>query len=343
MKRLLNVLYVTSDGAYLKRDGESVVVKVENEIRLRIPIHTLEGIVCFGRTSVSPWLVGMCGEKGVALTFLSTYGKFLGRMQGPVSGNVLLRRGQYRLADSPDRVQGIVQAIVAAKVANSRSVVLRAKRETGVPEQQSKLQSAADNLKRILRRIRDGGSVDTLRGFEGEAGRTYFGVFDSLILEKDKGFVFNRRSRRPPLDPVNALLSFLYTLIRSDVQSALETVGLDPAVGFLHKERPGRPSLALDLMEEFRPLLGDRLVLTLINRGQVKSKHFKSVEDGGVWMNDDTRKAVLVAYQERKQDEVLHPFLNERIPLGMVPHIQAQLMARHIRGNLESYPPYFWK
>jgi len=341
MKHLLNTLYVTTQGAYLAQEGETVLVRVDHETKLRVPIHTLGGVVCFGQVSCSPALMGMCGERGVTLSFLTERGRFLARVQGPVSGNVLLRRGQYRQADDSAMSAEIARVIVAAKIANSRTVLLRAAREQET--HRDELGEAAGHLSALLKSLQNKSSVDTVRGIEGDAGATYFDVFDHLITVQKDSFFFKGRNRRPPLDNTNALLSFVYTLLTHDVASALEGVGLDPAVGFLHRDRPGRPGLALDLIEELRACWADRLALTLINRMQVKGKGFAQSETGAVTMDDDTRKEVLVAYQKRKQEEMLHPFIGEKIPMGLLPHVQALLMARFLRGDLDAYPPFLWR
>jgi len=343
MKHLLNTLYVTTQGAYLAREGETVLVRVGGETKLQLPIHTLGSIVCFGQVSCSPPLMGLCAERGVAVSFLSERGRFWARVEGPVSGNVLLRREQYRRADDPEASAGLARAMVIAKIANCRTVLLRAARErperTGVPE----LSEAAGHLAVHLRSLEEAAPLDTVRGKEGDAARTYFGVFDHLITAQREEFFFRERSRRPPLDNMNALLSFLYTLLVHDVRSALEGVGLDPAVGYLHRDRPGRPGLALDMMEELRPFLADRLALSLVNRQQVRGEGFRKTETGAVLMNDETRKEVLVAYQKRKQEEIQHPFLGEKVAVGLLPHCQALLMARCLRGDLDGYPPFVWR
>lgn len=343
MRPLLNTLYVTTPGSYLARDGETVAVRLEHETRLQIPIHTLGGIVCFGAVTCTPPLMSLCSERGVGVSFLSDHGRFLARVTGPVSGNVLLRRRQYRVADDAAQSSDIARSIVAAKVANSRHVLQRALRESEDPAVSDRLGPAVSHLEALLLEFRRSMTVASIRGYEGEAARTYFSVFDHLIASSKDEFFFHQRSRRPPLDNVNSLLSFLYTLLTHDCASALETVGLDPAVGFLHEERPGRPSLALDLVEELRPMLADRLALSLINRRQILPGGFSKSESGAVLMDDATRKQVLVAFQQRKQEEVLHPVLQERIPLGLLPHVQATLLARHLRGDLDGYPPYFWR
>jgi CRISPR-associated protein Cas1 len=343
VKQLLNTLYVTTQGAWLAKEGETVVVRVEHEDRIRVPIHTLGAIVCFGQVSCSPFLMGMCGERGVALCFLTEHGRFLARSEGPVSGNVLLRREQYRWADREDRSSVIAKAVVLAKVANCRTVVQRALREKPEGDGGQQMEWAVRRLGRLLEEVSSAGGVDEIRGHEGDAARVYFGVFDSLITASKDEFFFQGRNRRPPLDNVNALLSFAYTLLTHDIAGALETVGLDPAVGYLHRDRPGRPSLALDLLEELRPVIADRLVLSLINRRQVSGSGFRKTEAGGVVMDDDTRKGLLVAYQNRKQEEIQHPFLGERVAFGLVPHLQALLLARFIRGDIDGYPAFIWK
>lgn len=344
MKHLLNTLYVTTQGAYLSKDGETVLVRVEKENRLRVPIHTLSGIVCFGLVSCSPPLMGFCAENNVALSYLTEHGAFLARVQGPVNGNVLLRREQYRRADSPDASAALARAMVQAKLANCRTVLLRALREYGGNHQ---ITDATGRLARNIQLLENSngaaGSVDAVRGIEGDGARNYFSVFDHLITTAKEHFFFRERSRRPPLDNVNALLSFLYTLLVHDIVGALEAVGLDPAVGFLHRDRPGRPGLALDLMEELRPVLADRLALSLINRRQVHEDGFEKAEAGGVVMDAPTRKDVLLAWQKRKQEEIQHPFLAERIPFGLLAHAQALLLARHLRGDLDAYPAFFWR
>ncbi len=343
MKRLLNTLYVTTQGAYLCQEGETVKVQVEGKTVLRLPIHTLNGVVCFGQVSCSPPLMGMCAERNVKISFLTEYGKFLARVEGPVSGNVLLRREQYRRADDEGAAADIARAVVIAKIANCRTVLQRVLRDHSNHPDPEPVRQAIARLARILDKTREPLPLEIVRGREGEAANVYFGVFNHLIVAQKDGFFFHERSRRPPLDRMNALLSFLYTLVTHDVRSALETVGLDPAVGYLHRDRPGRPGLALDLMEEFRPVFADRLALSLVNRQQIKEKGFKETETGAVMMDDDTRKGLLVAYQKRKQEEIQHPFLGEKVAIGLLPHVQAMLLARHLRGDLDGYPPFLWR
>ena len=343
MKKLLNTLFVTSQGAYLSKDGEAVRVQVDGETKLHIPIHTLDGIVCFGQVMCTPFLLGLCGQRNVTVSFLTTHGRFLARVHGPVSGNVLLRREQYRRADNPESSTGIARAIVAAKVANSRIVLMRAARERSEQPAAKTLSEAVIRLARLLGELNESVSLDSVRGSEGIAAQMYFGVFDHLITTQDKEFRFKGRNRRPPLDNMNALLSFFYTLLVHDVSSALEAVGLDPAVGYLHRDRPGRPGLALDLMEEFRPFLADRLAVSLVNRQQLRAGDFRTTESGAVLMDDESRKKVLVAYQKRKMEKIRHPFIDETIEIGLLPYVQAMLMARFLRGDLDGYPPFLWK
>lgn len=343
MKHLLNTLYVTTQGAYLHRDGETVAVRIENETRMRVPIHTLGGIVCFGRVSASPPLMELCCEHGAYISFLSEQGRFYARVDGPITGNVLLRREQYRIADNDVRRAELARAFVAAKVANGRTVLLRALRDHGEKMQGTEVERACRDLGTILNELKEGLDLEWIRGKEGEAARRYFEAFDHLIVAQKDAFFFRGRSRRPPLDNLNALLSFVYTLLMHDVRSALQSVGLDPAVGFLHTDRPGRPGLALDLMEEFRPSIADRIVLSLVNRQQVHGKGFTATETGAVLMDDATRKEVIVAYQERKKEEIVHPFLDEKVAVGLLPYIQSLLLARHLRGDLDGYPPMFWR
>lgn len=346
MKRMLNTLYVTSEDAWLHKDGANVVVQIAGEERGRAPLHMLDGIVGFTRTGASPALMAACAEAGLALSFLDPNGRFLARVEGKRSGNVLLRRTQYRVADDAARAVVIVRAIVAAKASNQRTVLLRGLRDHGPEMHQEARQALTDMTKRlqdIAQRALITTSVDMLRGLEGEAAAGYFGVFDHLVRADGDDFRFAGRSRRPPLDRINALLSFLYALLAHDCRSALEAHGLDPQVGFLHADRPGRNSLALDLMEDLRPVIADRLALNLINRGQLKARDFIVEEAGGVRMTEDARKQVLVAWQERKRDELRHPFLGESAPLGLVAHLQAQLLARHLRCDLDGYPAFIWR
>ena len=342
MKKHLNTLFVTTQGAYLAKDGETVAVRIDGNVALRVPLHTLDSIVCFGNVGCSPFLMGFCGERSVGLSFLSENGRFLARVQGPVSGNVLLRREQYRRADDLIFSSGVAAACVLGKVANCRTVLLRALRDHGDKVDAPALQEAIDRLAAALRRLQSPLTVDEVRGVEGDAARVYFNAFDHLIVRDKDNFFMRQRSRRPPLDRINCLLSFLYTLVVNDIRSALESVGLDPAVGYLHRDRPGRAGLALDLMEEFRPM-ADRLALSLVNLGQLQQGDFTLSDGGAVRMSDAARKTLLVTYQKRKQEEMTHSFLEEKMSLGLFFYVQALLFARFLRGELDGYPPVIWK
>ena len=338
MKKLLNSLYITRQESYLHKDRETIIIKQGDEKLGQFPALTVGNIFCFGQVSVSPFLMGYCGEQGIGLSFYTEYGRFLARVQGKQTGNVLLRRAQYRWADDNEKSVGIARLMVAAKIANGRAVLLREIRNHG---ENSLIASAVERLATSLRRARHAKTVAEAMGIEGDAASTYFGVFNELL--RGSGFIFGGRVRRPPTDPVNALLSFAYTLITHECASALQGVGLDPYVGFLHQDRPGRSSLALDLLEEFRAPWADRFVLTLINRQQVKPNDFVTEASGAVRLTDDARKSLLTAWQERKQVEIMHPYLEEQVPIGLLPHCQAMLLARHIRGDTEYYPPYLVK
>ncbi len=341
MRRLLNTLYVTTQGAYLRKEGDTVVVSVEKEVRLRLPLLNLGGIVCFGNILASPFLLGACAEAGVAVSILTENGRHLADVVGAPSGNVLLRREQYRRADALDSSTALARAFVAGKIANARHVLRRAARENAAAP--DTVNTAADALAHRLRSLATAETVDAVRGLEGEAAAQYFAVFDHLIAQQREAFRFGDRNRRPPLDPLNALLSYLYTLLRFDAAGALAAHGLDPAVGYLHRDRPGREGLALDLMEEFRAPFADRLALSLVNRQQIRPEHFRTDEGGAVLLTDDGRKEVLTAWQKRKQEEIEHPFLGETIPIGLLLHAQALLLARHLRGDLDAYPPFEWR
>lgn len=343
MKKHLNTLYVTTQGSYLYKDGETVVVKQEDEIKLRLPIHTIKGIVCFGQVTCSPHLMGFCAENDVAISFLTAYGRFLAKVQGPVSGNVLLRRQQYRLADDDLFSARLARYFLIGKIANARTTLLRLLRDHSKKSVTAKIRTAAERLGVYLEKLKATGNLDYYRGIEGEAAQTYFSVFNEMIFAQKEYFSFQDRNRRPPLDRLNCLLSFFYTLVMHDVRSSLETVGLDPAVGFLHRDRPGRPSLALDLMEEFRVFMADRLALSLINLKQITPEQFNKSEAGAFVMNDEARKTVLTAYQNRKQEEITHPFLEEKVKVGLLFHVQALLLARFLRGDLDAYPPFVWR
>ena len=343
MRKLLNTLYVTIPEAYLACDGENVLVKIENEIKFRVPVHNLEGIVCFGFAGASPGLMHLCCERGVALSFLTVYGKFMGRVTGRVSGNIILRRSQYRWTDDDAISLRIAKRFILAKIINGKAVLHRAVRDHPQAVDTDSLTGVMKSLVISAKQLDRAKDLQVLRGLEGQAAYQYFSVFNQLILSQKDDFSMTHRNRRPPLDRINALLSLLYTLLTHEAAAALESIGLDPQAGFLHKDRPGRPSLALDIMEELRPHFADRLAVTLINRNQISSGGFVIKENGAVIMDDKTRKEVLLAWQKRKQEEIIHPYLKEKVPLGLVPYIQAMLLARHIRGDLEDYPPFFWK
>ena len=335
MKKLQNSLYVTRQGAYVHKERETVVIEHERKKLMQIPIHSVSGLFCFGNVLVSPALMGFCGEKGVNLAFFTEYGRFYGRLQGKKSGNVLLRRAQYHATEK--KALEIARSLIAAKLVGSRNVLLRHQRNHGGSEA---ITLAVKHLAASIRLARVTDNLDSLRGIEGDAAATYFSVFEKLINESLRGdFPFSGRNRRPPRDRVNALLSFVYSILGQDISAALNGVGLDPQIGFLHADRPGRDSLAQDLLEEFRPWLADRLVLSLINRRQLKGTDFITESSGAVRMSDDARKQLLVTYQEKKQQEVMHPFLKEKVSIGIIPHVQAMLLARHLRNDLECYPP----
>jgi CRISPR-associated protein Cas1 len=333
---------MTAD-AYLALDGETIVVRKDGADAKRLPLHNLEGIIAFGHTGASPALMAACAERGVALSFMTQNGRFLARVQGATAGNVLLRRAQYRIADDETASLVVAKNVISGKLFNSRWVLERAIRDHAARVDADKLKSVSGALRRAIDTAQTAATPDQLRGFEGEAAQLYFGVFNELILQQQGDFVFDGRNRRPPLDRINALLSFAYTLLTGDVTAALEGVGLDPYVGFLHRDRPGRASLALDIMEELRSVVADRFVVSLVNRREVNKNGFTTRENGAVMMDDATRKTVLTAWQTRKQEVVTHPFLNEKIPWGLVPHAQSLLLARYIRGDLDAYPPFFWK
>jgi CRISPR-associated protein Cas1 len=344
VKKLLNTVYVTTEGASLRKDGENLVAEVEGQERARVPLHMLASLVVFGAIYVSPALMQACAAAGITIVLLDRVGRFQARVEGPVSGNVLLRRQQYRASDAPDE---IVRSIVCGKTANQRTVLQRALRDHGeaiTGDRRQAIATAIARLGNILQRVSfSNGGAEIFRGAEGEAAYVYFGVFNDLIRAPEGEMAFRGRSRRPPLDPMNAVLSFLYTLLTHDCRSAAESVGLDPAVGFLHRDRPGRPSLALDLMEELRPALADGLALALVNRRQIQAKDFVTQDSGAVYLTDEGRKSVIAEWQERKKVERRHPFLGEVVPLGLLPYLQAQLLSRHLRSDLDAYPPCFWK
>ncbi len=340
MRKLLNTLYVTTPESYLHKDGQNVVISINQEEVFRIPIINIESIVTFGYMGASPGVMKLCADSGVSLTFLSPSGRFVSRVQGATKGNVLLRVAQYRLADNEDVSLHLSKLFIGGKIQNYRNILRRWIRDNGENE---KILNAANYLDNCKRKIRFATNHNELRGVEGDAAGGYFGIFSQMILHQKEDFIFRGRNRRPALDAVNTLLSFVYTLIANDVAAALETVGLDPYVGFLHTLRPGRTSLALDLMEEFRAYLGDRLVLSLINRRQITIRDFIYQGESGVLLSDNGRKVVLGAWQNRKKEQITHPYLEERIPIGLLPYVQSMLLARCVRGELDDYPVFIIK
>lgn len=343
MRKLCNTLYVTTKDAYLALDGENVTVLLDGEVVARRPLHNIEGIVAFNYAGASPALVGECMKRNIAISYIGTNGRFLGRVTGPEQGSILTRKTQYRISDDPEKSAKIARNMVAAKIYNCRSLIERTRRDHALRVDEEKLFRVSEYLKNAAKKVAEMEVLDSIRGYEGEAANAYFSAWNELILSEEEGFLFKGRSKRPPLDRVNALLSFCYALLAHECGAALYAAGLDPFAGFLHRDRPGRMSLALDLMEELRPVLADRFVLTLINKGIVRQEGFVVEESGAVTMTDDTRIAVIKKWQERKQEELTHPFLKEKIQWGLVPYAQALLLARHIRGDLAQYPPFFWK
>ena len=343
MKQLLNTLFVTSEDIYLSLDGENVVANRDKQVVARYPLHTLQSIVTFSYSGASPALMGFCAEKGIGLAFCTPRGRFLARVCGENTGNVLLRREQYRVADDPEVGCRIARNMLFAKLHNARWSIERTIRDHGMRVEKEALSHASQELQSLLPLVAQSTESDVLRGLEGVGAVAYFGVFDEMILNRKEEFFFHGRNRRPPLDRVNAMLSFAYSLLGHDCASALESVGLDAYVGFLHTERPGRASLALDLMEELRPCMADRFVLTLINNRMLKPEDFQIQDSGAVLLTDDGRRTFLKAWQEKKRETLTHPFLGEKLAWGMVPYIQALLLARYLRGDLDAYPPFLWK
>lgn len=343
MRKLLNTLYVTSPNAYLSLDGENVVILKGDSEAARLPLHNLEGIITFGYTGASPALMGACAKHHISLSFVTQSGHFLASVVGEMRGNVTLRKTQYAISADDAQSTQIARNFILGKLFNSRWVIERATRDYAMRLDVEKLKRASQGLSASLKLVVQSQNLDQLRGFEGEAATLYFSVFDDLILQQKNDFYFNGRNKRPPLDNVNVLLSFVYTLLAHDVAAALETVGLDPYVGFLHRDRPGRISLALDLMEEFRSVYADRFVISLINKREISGTGFTKKENGAVLMDDSTRKTVLSTWQSKKQEVITHPFLGEKIEWGLAPYVQAMLLARFIRGDLDQYPPFMWK
>ena len=343
MKQLLNTLFVTSEDIYLSLDGENVVANRDKQAVARYPLHTPQSIVTFSYSGASPALMGFCAEKGIGLAFCTPRGRFLARVCGENSGNVLLRREQYRVADDPEKSCRIARNMIFGKLHNARWSIERTIRDHGMRVEKEALSHASQELQSLLSLVAQSTEADVLRGLEGVGAVAYFGVFDEMILNRKEDFFFHGRNRRPPLDRVNAMLSFAYSLLGHDCASALESVGLDAYVGFLHTERPGRASLALDLMEELRPCMADRFVLTLMNNRMLKPEDFQVQDSGAVLLTDDGRRTFLKAWQEKKRETLTHPFLGEKLAWGMVPYIQALLLARYLRGDLDAYPPFLWK
>ena len=343
MQRFLNTLYITTQKSYLHKKGDAIEVIVEDKVKASIPMITLDSIVCFGNISVSPFLLGAAPEHNITISFLSETGKYLARVQGPVAGNVLLRKAQYRVSDDKLKSAQVAKYFITGKIANQKTILQRAIRDHKDKVDSKKIESAIQVLNRNLDKIEHETDLDKLRGIEGDSAEAYFSVFDELIISQKDGFRFEGRNRRPPLDNVNAMLSYVYTLLYHDMISALEVVGLDPAVGFMHRDRPGRLSLALDLMEEFRAFFADRLVLSLINLKEVAAEHFEKSASGAVIMNEAARKTVIATYQKKKEVVVNHPYVEKRMHLAILFHTQARLLARFLRGDIDGYPVYIWK
>ena len=341
MKQLLNTLYVSTEGAWLRLEGETLVVMIEKEKRLQVPLHHLGGIVCIGRVNLSSALMARCMEDGRSIVWLNENGRFQARVEGATSGNILLRQAQFRAADDPETTLKLARAFIAGKLRNSRQVLLRSARDNKSDSEKTALKKAADALSVNLRNLEYADTLDRVRGLEGDAARVYFEQANHMISPSMRAdFNFRQRNRRPPRDPVNALFSFIYALLLNDCRSALEAVGLDSQLGFLHAVRPGRHALALDLLEEYRAIFGDRLAFTLINRGQIGTRDFDFNPGGSVLLNDNGRKKLLVAYQERKKEQLTHPTLEQKVEIGLIPILQARFLARHLRGDIDAYIPY---
>lgn len=338
MKQLLNTLYVMTQGSYLSLDHDTLKVEVDGT-KNQVPLHHLGGIVAFGNVMMTPFLIHRCAEDGRSIVLMDKRGRFKARMVGNTKGNVFLRQAQYDALKDSARTASIARNIAAGKLKNSRYVLLRGARETYSAESAEALRSGAASIANAIIRL-EGTGLEEVRGLEGEAARAYFGVLNHMVLKDPNNFTMDKRTRRPPMNPINALLSYLYSMLLHDCISAIEGVGLDPQVGFLHCVRPGRPALGLDLMEEFRSIVADRLALTLVNRGQLTITDFIYKEGMSVYLDDMGRKTVSVAYQKKKQEEITHPLLEGKVPIGLLPHIQARLLARYLRGDIEGYPPY---
>ncbi len=343
MRKLLNTLFITSENAFLSLDGETVCVTIDRKKAGQFPLHTLESIVCFSYNGATPAFMGACAQRGIQLSFYQPYGKFLCRVIGESQGNVLLRKQHYRISDNKTESCKIGRNFILGKVFNCRWTIDRTLRDHALRIDEQRCRKVTQYLTKSLEQIKKEEDLDSLRGLEGECASIYWGVFDELILNQKEDFYFNGRNKRPPLDNVNAMLSFGYSLLANDCAGALEGAGLDSYVGFLHRDRPGRNSLALDLMEELRAVLVDRFVLTLINNRQIKGEHFQTSDSGAVHFTDDGKKKFINAWQTHKREQLTHPYLQEKICWGLVPAIQALLLARHLRGDLDGYPPFLWK
>jgi CRISPR-associated protein Cas1 len=343
MKALLNTLFVNQDQAYLALDGENIIVKKDKEVLARFPLHNFEQITTFGYTGASPALMKKCAEDNIALNFMTPEGRFQARIIGRTNGNVLLRKEQYRCSDDAQQSLDLSRGFIVGKLYNARQILERMRRDHGMRIDTECFAKASEQLKQSYKVAMDVQDIETLRGIEGKAAVSYFSVFDDMILNQKKEFFFTERNRRPPLDNMNCLLSFVYALLANDTAAALEGVGLDSYVGFMHRDRPGRQSLALDMMEEMRPILADRVALTMVNTKQITGKAFSLAESGAVRLSDEGRKKILEAWHDHKEEQIVHPFLSEKIKWGLVPHVQALLLARYLRGDLDAYPPFLWK
>ena len=343
MRKLLNTLYVMTDSCYLTLDGENIVIQNGDKALGRFPLHTLENIICFTYKGATPALMGACAERKIGMSFFSPRGVFLARVVGKEYGNVLLRKEQYRISDDEKRSVAYAKNMIVGKVFNSRWSIERTLRDHAYRVDAEKMKQVSNNLYETLPKLDSVSGLDELRGIEGKAAEQYFSVLNDMILNQKEDFAFTRRNRRPPLDNINAILSFAYTILAGDCANALSSVGLDPYVGFMHGDRPGRTSLALDLMEELRPVLADRFILTLVNTKAIQVVHFERQKDNAVLLNEDGRKVFFNAWQNHKKETITHPYLKEKIEWGLVPYVQALLLARTIRGDIDEYPPFLWK
>lgn len=343
MRKLLNTIYLTQNDTYISKEGETIVFRLHNDKILQLPVHNIEGLVIFGNTTITPQMVQLCSEYKIHVSFISQTGKFLVKIQNPISGNVRLRKNQYNISDDKQESLKIAKNFCAGKIYNSRVVLRRLVRDHSESIDVPKIESACDNMYRTLNHLVNVTSLQELLGKEGDAAKQYYGVFNELILRKENSFIFNGRSRRPPLDEVNALLSYFYTLLSHECEAALECVGLDPQVGFYHQIRPGRSSLALDIMEELRPYIVDRFVVSLINNNQVNLNDFFIKENGSVLLVKESKSKFIQLWQQRKQEVIIHPFLKEKMEIGLIPYAQALILARYVRGDIDSYPPFLMR